>query len=93
MRKRPLITCCSAYLQSKGIAARFQRGGNNKAVIPGKAVPLTDIEAVWMVTNDIISTLHIATSEVMSFRVSETENASRLMLRWRFGKHLRGDRW
>ena len=28
----------------KGIAARFQRGGNNKAVIPGKAVPLTDIE-------------------------------------------------
>ena len=31
-----------------------------------------------MVTNDIISTWHIATSEVMSFRVSETENASRL---------------
>jgi hypothetical protein len=28
----------------KGVAVSFQRGGDNKAVIPGKAVPLPDIE-------------------------------------------------
>lgn len=28
----------------KGIAARFQRGSDNKAVIPGKTVPIPDIE-------------------------------------------------
>ncbi len=31
-----------------------------------------------MVINDIISTRHIISSEVMSFRISETESASRL---------------
>ena len=29
----------------KGIVARFQRGGDNKTVIPGKAVPLLDIKS------------------------------------------------
>lgn len=29
----------------KGIAVRFQRGGDNKTVIPGKAVPLLDIKS------------------------------------------------